>query len=62
MKYMGSKAKYAKELLVAMKGECNLFHYENWVEPFVGGANMIAEVTDNCEKKTYYGKITIIRE
>ena len=46
MKYMGSKAKYAKQLLVAMSENCNLSEYENWVEPFVGGANMIAEVAN----------------
>lgn len=45
MKYMGSKAKYAEQLLVAMGDECKLSDYENWVEPFVGGANMIAKVT-----------------
>jgi len=46
MKYMGSKAKYAKQLLVAISENCNLSEYENWVEPFVGGANMIAEVAN----------------
>ena len=43
---MGSKAKYAKQLLVAIGENCNLPDYENWVEPFVGGANMIAEVAN----------------
>ena len=45
MKYMGSKARYAKAILAAISKNCNLADYENWVEPFVGGANMIAEVT-----------------
>lgn len=57
MKYMGSKAKYARELLIAMSKECNLSDYENWVEPFVGGANMIAEVA-NAECPRHRGIMT----
>lgn len=56
MKYMGSKAKYAQDICKAIADELNLsvningllvggFKYKNWVEPFVGGANMIEWVT-----------------
>lgn len=41
MKYMGSKSRIAKEILPIMlkeRGE------RTWVEPFVGGANMIDKV------------------
>lgn len=44
MKYMGSKARYAKQLLLAIKENCNFSNYENWVEPFVGACGMITEV------------------
>lgn len=45
MKYMGSKARIAKEILPIMLTcrEANQW----WVEPFVGGGNMIARVTGN---------------
>lgn len=46
---MGSKARYADEILRAIKEDLGGSFldraYYNWVEPFVGGANMIAEVT-----------------
>lgn len=43
MKYMGSKSKYAEELLDVMRIECggNFYPYHTYVEPFVGGANVI---------------------
>ena len=43
MKYMGSKAKHAKEILAVI----DMYRKPNqaWVEPFVGGANMIDKVT-----------------
>lgn len=41
MKYMGSKARIAKHILPIM----NLVREDStWVEPFVGGANMIDKV------------------
>lgn len=45
MKYMGSKAKYAEEILDAIESEVHsrIYDYRNYVEPFVGGANMIAK-------------------
>lgn len=43
MKYMGSKAKYAEEILDAIENEVHsrIYNYHNYVEPFVGGANVI---------------------
>lgn len=45
---MGSKAKHATEILSAITKEVGGLtgsaQYENWVEPFVGGANMIDKV------------------
>lgn len=46
MKYMGSKARYAKEILEAIMTELPFPNSRsNWVEPFVGGGNMIAKVS-----------------
>jgi len=46
MKYMGSKARHAKEILNAIFSEANRVSAgrTSWVEPFVGGANMIDKV------------------
>jgi len=43
MKYMGSKAKHADEMLGVMEKEIHsrMYEYENYIEPFVGGANMM---------------------
>ena len=44
MKYLGSKNRIAKQILPLMiKDRTN----ETWVEPFVGGANMIDKVDGN---------------
>lgn len=43
MKYMGSKARIAKDILPIMLKHRRPDQY--WVEPFVGGANMIDKVT-----------------
>lgn len=45
MKYMGSKARHAKELLPIILA--NRKEGQWYVEPFVGGANMIDKVTGN---------------
>lgn len=45
MKYMGSKARYAKELLPIILA--NRKEGQWYVEPFVGGANMIDKVEGN---------------
>ena len=45
MKYMGSKAKYADEILDVIEKEVHsrIYDYHNYIEPFVGGANIICE-------------------
>jgi DNA adenine methylase len=45
MKYMGSKTRIAKEILPIMLKNRTSNQY--WVEPFVGGANMIDKVDGN---------------
>lgn len=45
MKYMGSKARIAKHILPIMLKDRKEGQY--WVEPFVGGANMIDKVDGN---------------
>jgi DNA adenine methylase len=45
MKYMGSKARIAKHILPIMLK--NRKEGQWWVEPFVGGANMIDKVDGN---------------
>ena len=45
MKYMGSKARHAKELLPIILA--NRKQGQWYVEPFVGGANMIDKVDGN---------------
>lgn len=47
MKYVGSKNRHAKEIWEAISKEVGSIlssKYENYVEPFVGGANMIDKV------------------
>lgn len=48
MKYMGSKQKHAKEIFSAITSEVGGSilgsKYEVWVEPFVGGSNMMSNV------------------
>ena len=46
MKYMGSKARIAKQLLSIILEEVNNKGFTHWVEPFVGGCNMIKNVPD----------------
>ena len=42
---MGSKARHANEILDAIREDVSVFaSYTNWIEPFVGGANMIDKV------------------
>ena len=50
MKYMGSKNRIAKHLLPIMLAECEKHGITKWVEPFVGGANMIDKVPDSFER------------
>ena len=53
MKYMGSKNRIAKHLLTIMLAECEKHSITKWVEPFVGGANMIDKVPDAFERVGY---------
>lgn len=50
MKYMGSKNRIAKHLLPIMLAEAEKHGITTWVEPFVGGANMIDKVPDSYER------------
>ena len=53
MKYMGSKARIAKHILPIMLEEAEKKGITKWVEPFVGGANMIDKVPDTFERIGY---------
>ena len=50
MKYMGSKNRIAKEILPIMIKGANEKGITTWVEPFVGGANMIDKVPNNFQR------------
>ena len=53
MKYMGSKNRIAKFILPIMLKEANGKQITTWVEPFVGGANMIDKVPNTFERIGY---------
>ena len=53
MKYMGSKARIAKHILPIMLAECEKHGITTWVEPFVGGANMIDKVPSSFKRIGY---------
>ena len=50
MKYMGSKNRIAKYILPIMLKEANEKGITTWVEPFVGGANMIDKVPSSFQR------------
>jgi len=50
MIYMGSKNRIAKEILPIMLKEASEKGITKWVEPFVGGANMIDKVPNNFQR------------
>ena len=50
MKYMGSKNRIAKIVLPIMIKEANEKGISTWVEPFVGGGNMIDKVPNNFQR------------
>lgn len=50
MKYMGSKNRIAKHLLPIMLEEAEKHNITTWVEPFVGGANMIDKVPSSYKR------------
>ena len=53
MKYMGSKRRIAKHLLPIMVGVAQSRGITKWVEPFVGGGNMIDKVPPSFERIGY---------
>ena len=53
MKYMGSKSRIAKHLLPIMLKEAEKNGITKWIEPFVGGCNMIDKVPDSFERVGY---------
>lgn len=53
MKYMGSKNRIAKHILPIMLAEAEKNNITTWVEPFVGGANMIDKVTESYTRIGY---------
>lgn len=55
MKYMGSKNRIAKHILPIMLKDRKEGQY--WVEPFVGGANMIDKVTGNRIGADFNGSV-----
>ena len=50
MKYMGSKNRIAKHILPIMLKEMEYKGYTTWMEPFVGGGNMIDKVPDKYKR------------
>lgn len=50
MKYMGSKNRRAKHILPIMLKAAEERGITTWVEPFVGGANMIDKVPDTFKR------------
>lgn len=53
MKYMGSKNRIAKHILPIMIEEAKKHGVTKWVEPFVGGGNMIDKVPDSFDRIGY---------
>lgn len=54
MKYMGSKSRIAKQLAPIIQAYIYEFEATTYIEPFVGGANMIDKI--KCETKIGYDK------
>ena len=50
MKYMGSKSRIAKHILPIMLDDAKKHGINTWVEPFVGGGNMIDKVPDRMRR------------
>lgn len=50
MKYMGSKRRTAKHILPIVLEKAKENNITTWVEPFVGGANMIDKVPSNFKR------------
>ena len=54
MKYMGSKARLSKNLAPIIQSYIDKNNVEFYIEPFVGGANMIDKI--KCENRIGYDK------
>lgn len=54
MKYMGSKARLAKDLAPIINKIIEQKQIDTYIEPFVGGANLIQHIT--CDNKIGYDK------
>ena len=50
MKYMGSKNRIAKHILPIMLDDAEKHGINTWVEPFVGGANIIDKVPESYKR------------
>lgn len=60
MKYMGSKARIAKHILPIMLEEAEKKGITTWVEPFVGGSNMIKTVPKQMKRIGYDKNVYLI--
>lgn len=49
MKYIGSKAKIAADIVPILQGYINEYGIKQYVEPFVGGFNIIDKI--ECENR-----------
>lgn len=49
MKYMGSKSRIAKDIIPIIQGYIDRNNIKTYIEPFVGGANVIDKI--QCEKR-----------
>jgi site-specific DNA-adenine methylase len=52
MRYMGSKNKISKYIIPIIQEIIDNNKYENYIEPFVGGANLIDKI--KCKNKYGY--------
>ena len=50
MKYMGSKSRIAKHILPIMLDDAEKHGITTWIEPFVGGGNMIDKVPERMRR------------
>lgn len=51
MKYMGSKSRIAKDIVPIIQSYINNNDIDMYIEPFVGGANVIDKI--KCNKKNW---------
>lgn len=52
MKYVGSKSRFAKYLIPIIQSFIDTTHYDTYIEPFVGGANVIDKI--KCKNRIGY--------